>query len=626
MQYSIVNYSQIDKSLFRLEAEFYNSNSLLNIYCFSGEEIIDFVQYGTSKELNEEKRGFPTLRLNEFDSFFIKSPQKYCDKIDADTFQSLALKKGDVLICRTNGNPKLVGKSAVVPEDSNYAFASYLFRIRPKEETLLPTTLVTYLNSSVGRSEIEKHLMVSNQANFSPAKFREILIPQFGAGIQSSIDKSIWKSFSKHSKSKQVYTQAQTLLLSELGLTGWQPKHRLTFVKNYSDTEQVERIGADYFQPFYEEVNDKLQTTGFVFVKDICSQINYGTVPTSPYSEDNSGVPYIKGLNLKNLRVDTEKLDYITNTDDLPNKVFTKEGDIIISQMGTVGNCGVVSQEQENWAFASFTIRIRIADTSKYDPYFVALYIEHIAKPYYLMRNIAQASVRQNTDLPTIKQMPIPNLSFEKQQQISQKITESFNLQKQSKHLLECAKRAVEIAIEQDEQTAIDWLEQRTTTINISDYIPVFEKLDELGCSYSEGIAILPVDFEAATSSTTTRQLMGTLAIQKLFRISNLPYSEIRRGNEKPSYIGYRASEWVIPTLFFSASLLSENPTIISVSLGVIANYLTDFLKESGGKKNGRLDIVVEKNKSKICKKISYEGPVDGIKELADIAKEVLNE
>ena len=462
MQYSIVNYSQIDKSLFRLEAEFYNSSSLLNSYCFSGEDIIDFVQYGTSKELNQDKRGFPTLRLNEFDSFFIKSPQKYCDKIDGDTFRSLALKKGDVLICRTNGNPKLVGKSAIVPEDTDYAFASYLFRIRPKEEKLLPTTLVTYLNSSIGRSEIEKHLMVSNQANFSPAKFREILIPQFGAEIQSSIDKSIWESFTKHSKSKHIYAQAQNLLLSELGLTDWQPKHRLTFVKNYSDTEQAERIDADYFQPFYDEVNNKLQSTGFVFAKDICSRINYGTVPTSPYSEDNSGVPYIKGLNLKNLRLDTEKLDYITNTNALPDKVFTKGGDIIISQMGTVGNCGVVSKEQENWVFASFTIRMRIANKSKYDPYFVALYIENIAKPYYLMRNIAQASVRQNTDLPSIKQMPIPNLSFEKQQQISQKITESFNLRKQSTHLLECAKRAVEMAIEQDEQTAIDYLENTT--------------------------------------------------------------------------------------------------------------------------------------------------------------------
>ena len=35
----------------------------------------------------------------------------------------------------------------------------------------------------------------------------------------------------------------------------------------------------------------------------------------------------------------------------------------------------------------------------------------------------------------------------------------SFDLRKHAKDLLEYAKRAVEIAIEQDEQTAIEWLE-----------------------------------------------------------------------------------------------------------------------------------------------------------------------
>ena len=58
-----------------------------------------------------------------------------------------------------------------------------------------------------------------------------------------------------------------------------------------------------------------------------------------------------------------------------------------------------------------------------------------------------------------ILNLPIPILPEEKQIQIQQKVVESFNLRKQSRHLLECAKRAVEIAIEQDEQTAIDYLE-----------------------------------------------------------------------------------------------------------------------------------------------------------------------
>ena len=165
---------------------------------------------------------------------------------------------------------------------------------------------------------------------------------------------------------------------------------------------------------------------------------------------------------------------------------------------------------------------------------------------------------------------------------------------------------------------------------NISDYIHVFEKLDELGCSYSEGIAILPLNFETATPTTTIKQSIGTLAIGKLFKMNDVPCSEIRRENENPSYMGDRSAEWVLPTLFFSASLLSENPAIVSLSLGVLANFLTDTLKdkETGRKQTCKLDIVtekeIEKNKSKTYKKISYKGPIDGISKLADIVKEVL--
>ena len=41
-------------------------------------------------------------------------------------------------------------------------------------------------------------------------------------------------------------------------------------------------------------------------------------------------------------------------------------------------------------------------------------------------------------------------------------ISESFNLRRQSKHLLKCARRAVEIAIEQNEDTAGKWLKEQT--------------------------------------------------------------------------------------------------------------------------------------------------------------------
>lgn len=54
-----------------------------------------------------------------------------------------------------------------------------------------------------------------------------------------------------------------------------------------------------YYQGKYDEVEGILKRHDCVLAKDVCSLINYGTVPTSPYTDDGSGTPYIKGLNLK---------------------------------------------------------------------------------------------------------------------------------------------------------------------------------------------------------------------------------------------------------------------------------------------------------------------------------------
>jgi len=162
---------------------------------------------------------------------------------------------------------------------------------------------------------------------------------------------------------------------------------------------------------------------------------------------------------------------------------------------------------------------------------------------------------------------------------------------------------------------------------NISDYIQVFEKLDELGCSYSGGIAILPENFEEATSATDLRHLSKASTIKKLFKSNGIPHSEIRKENEKPAYIQNNAFEWVAPTLFVSASVLSANPEIISVSLGVTANYLTDFFKGFLGEKKVKLEMVVEatdpRTLTKTYKRIRCEGNADDIAKLDDFIEKI---
>lgn len=58
--------------------------------------------------------------------------------------------------------------------------------------------------------------------------------------------------------------------------------------------------------------------------------------------------------------------------------------------------------------------------------------------------------------------MVIPIIDQDKQQQIADLVEESFNRKKQSEHLLEIAKQAVEMAIEQDEERAMRWIKEQT--------------------------------------------------------------------------------------------------------------------------------------------------------------------
>ena len=60
------------------------------------------------------------------------------------------------------------------------------------------------------------------------------------------------------------------------------------------------------------------------------------------------------------------------------------------------------------------------------------------------------------------KYFPIPILDGEIQKDIAEKVQNSFALRRQSKQLLEYAKQAVEMAIEQGEDAALVWLKERS--------------------------------------------------------------------------------------------------------------------------------------------------------------------
>ena len=142
---------------------------------------------------------------------------------------------------------------------------------------------------------------------------------------------------------------------------------------------------------------------------------------------------------------------------DLPvnAKRVLKKGDIIVSKVRTYRAAITIVQEDGYVGSGAFCILRENGQINK-ETLLVCLrsklFLTWSWKP------------NTGTSYPTlddddILDFPIPLLPEEKQTEIEQKVAESFNLRNRAKILLERAKRAVEIAIEQDEQAAIDWLD-----------------------------------------------------------------------------------------------------------------------------------------------------------------------
>ena len=163
-------------------------------------------------------------------------------------------------------------------------------------------------------------------------------------------------------------------------------------------------------------------------------------------------------------------------------------------------------------------------------------------------------------------------------------------------------------------------------TTSITEYTNVRKRLHEMGCNDPLGFTLLPNNFESVSSIADFRQAGEAATVKTLLRSAKLPHTDILPPEERPPYIHNNSFDWLAPTLFVSFGIVSQNPHLISLALSVIANYLTDFFCGLGGEKKIKLDIVVEKNNSHHCKKISYEGSVEGLVELSDITKALIDE
>lgn len=469
MQYSIVKYKTVkENSDFRIDADYYHP-----VYLRDDLLVAKFqnVPLGEFAFVTDGQHGYHEVDENSPISHLTAKNAKnwFADTENADKLakwvddknKRSSLKEGD-LILSTRGT---VGFCSLVFQDVLPANIDQdIARIAIKGKTCLPEFLLTYFNSQFGQDWIKRNISGMVQQGLSLQKVRTAPIPLFNDRFQKIITKVILDAKKHIDQSKSLYSQAEQLLLSELELLDWKPKHELTFVKNFSATQESERFDAEYFQPRYEEIVEavKKYKGGFIGLKEVAITKRGSLISDSFYNIEN-GTCYIRGADFSDGFLSNNRLVYIDNSFIPKSEVRVKTDDIVFALIGTVGSTALVD-DSFNGAFISNNIGKIVV--KNYNPIVLQVLLHSIVGKQYFEKEKTQTAQPKISD-KDIHKFILPKLENDIEKEIEEKYIESQKRKILSKSLLEIAKQGVEMAIENDEQKAEKWIDEKLKEIKI---------------------------------------------------------------------------------------------------------------------------------------------------------------
>lgn len=449
MQYSVIQKSQLEGGL-RLDAEYYQPEYL---------EVAKILQSAPHKNFNEvvsniingaeireyvKEDGLAYLRVSDIKEFFIDSSSVVHISKESKVKQNIKLRENDILLSRSGS---LAIAAVVTPDLSNSVISSHLMRIPVKG--INPYFLVAFLNSKFGKDQIMQRNNGTIVPEINHPSLKSLLIPILSEDIQKEIEKIVRNAYEEIQASDKTYSQAENLLLEELGLKDFEIDDDLSYIVNLSEIKSAHRADAEYFQPKYEKL---IQVAAKKFdvleLKQVFSFKRGIFISTSYYSEEKTSRPYIriKELSGGKAGIDESKVIFINEECHEDKNNTLKENDLVIAIIGdTIGKTNRISKELSEGFCSNNTGRLRIKSewASKIIPEFSEVLFQSIFIQSQVERKMAQTGQPKIGD-DEVKTIKIPILSKATQQKIADLVQKSHEARSKAKQLSGQARNRVE--------------------------------------------------------------------------------------------------------------------------------------------------------------------------------------
>lgn len=246
----------------------------------------------------------------------------------------------------------------------------------------------------------------------------------------------------KHIKSKQLYSEAEELLLKELGLKNWHPNNEPINIKQLKESFLASgRLDAEYYQLKYDEIESVVTKyrNGSDLIRNLFSQ----NTEVCDFNEEAYNYIEIGDINIGN---GTANYNLIQR-DELPDnaKRVLHKNDILISKVRPYRGAVSIIDFDDTKLIGSGAFTVLHEKTAYKKEVLQILLRSQVYKEWLLKWNVGSSyPVIKDED---ILNLPVPLVPQHIQKEIAEYVQKSISLRNEAKQLLESAKLKVEDAI-----------------------------------------------------------------------------------------------------------------------------------------------------------------------------------
>ncbi len=471
LEVSIIEQNNLDKLKKRLDAEYYKKEFLLldakikeigkvNLKDINAKLDCSAFYPAIVDHYNFNMEGVPFIRVNEIKDGLLNITDTTAflpeQILDANPSTICIGYPNDLIIAK--GGNSLAKVGLLNDSYKKYALSRDIILVRTSNlKNYDKFFLWIFFHSKFGQALLWRTASQTGQPHLTLPSINEISLPKSNPLFIQKVKYIYDKSLEFKIISEKKYSEAETLLSEILGLKDFESSIENVNIKSFKDSFlSTARLDAEYYQLKYENYFNLItsNTFGYARLNVICNlnDKNFNL-------EDDFLYNYIELSNIgkfgdiRGCTLDLGK--------ELPGRArrLVKKGDVIISSIeGSLENCALVTEKYHD---SICSTGFYVINSEKINS--ETLLILFKSK---LMQNILKQSC-SGTILTGINKneflnIPIPIIQKEIQDKIASLIQKSFELKAKNEQLLEVVKRAVEIAIEENEDVAITFINQNS--------------------------------------------------------------------------------------------------------------------------------------------------------------------